>query len=292
MIRETVLYYLARGMYYSEICHSREMKDALTSLEKYDTYRLRLVSLILRAAERYGVSIRGRDVLDFGCGFGTLCSQFLEHGPRSVTGVDIDGAAIARAQTLYGNGRLRFQASEPDRIPLPAGSVDVVISYDVFEHVARPEAITDELYRVLRPGGQALIGTWGWYHPFAPHLFSVMPVPWAHVLCGERAVLRACRKIFLSPWYRPVMHDLDPEGRKRSDKYTEESISTDYLNKYLIRDYERLFARSPFDFKTHLVPFSSWYARWTAVLLRVPWVREFFASYVWFVLTKLAAAKA
>ncbi len=56
--------------------------------------------------------------------------------------------------------------------------VDVVLCYDVFEHVSRPAAVLDECYRILKPGGKMLIGTWGWYHPFAPHLWSTMPVPW------------------------------------------------------------------------------------------------------------------
>jgi SAM-dependent methyltransferase len=287
-ICERALYWLAKLLYRTELCLSSKMKEALASPEGYDAYRMGRINHILEAAARYGLSIEGKDVLDFGCANGVMCAPLLDHGARSVKGVDIDSEAIAQARALPGRAALSFLASEPDHIPLPDAAVDLVISYDVFEHVSCPEEVTAELFRVLRPGGQALIGTWGWHHPFAPHLFAAMPVPWAHLICSERSLIRACRLVYLSPWYRPTIHDFDAGGHRRFDKHMEESISTDYLNKYLIRDFEQVFRRSRFTFKSHVIPFGSWYARWTRVFLHFPWLREFLASYVWFVLTKPA----
>src|SRR5262249_2905539 len=140
----------------------------------------------------------------------------------------------------------------------------------------------------LVPGGKALIGTWSWWHPFAPHLWSVMPVPWAQVFFSERTILKVCRRVYHSAWYVPNMHDYDENGQRLADRYAHEAISTDYLNKYLIRDFEGALRASGFDYETHPVPFGSRYARWTRLCLRVPWLREFVAGYVWFVLTKAA----
>ncbi len=82
------------------------------------------------------------------------------------------------------------------------------------------------------------------------------------------------------------MHDLDTNGDKIQDKYTNDEISKDYLNKYLIKDFEDTFAKSRFEYQMFLVPFSSRYAMWTRVSLNVPLLREFVASYMWVVLTK------
>src|SRR5262249_8494689 len=162
-----------------------------------------------------------------------------------------------------------------DRIPLSDESVDVIICYDVFEHVAAPGRFLAECRRILRSGGAILIGTWGWYHPFAPHLWSTVAVPWAHVIFSEKTILRTARQVYWSDWYRPTMHDFDAEGRRIGDKYLAESIPESFLNKLLIRDYERVFAASGLDYVVHPRPFGSSYARWTKVFLHVPWIREF-----------------
>jgi SAM-dependent methyltransferase len=44
-------------------------------------------------------------------------------------------------------------------IPLPAGTVDLIISQSVFEHLAEPEQVYRELARVLRPGGRVIFLT-------------------------------------------------------------------------------------------------------------------------------------
>ena len=50
-------------------------------------------------------------------------------------------------------------------------------------------------------------------------------------------------------------------GKRLPDKYTHQTISTDYLNKLLIKDFEQLFLASGFIYETHPVPFGSRYAR-------------------------------
>ena len=84
------------------------------------------------------------------------------------------------------------------------------------------------------------------------------------------------------------MHDRDEYGNRRADTYTNETISKEYLNKLLIRDFERAFTAAGFDHETHPVPFGSRYARWTRRLLRISSLRELVSGYVWFVLTKPA----
>src|SRR5262249_22952768 len=157
-------------------------------------------------------------------GDGAITPRYLGAGAARVIGVDIDEKGIARARERHSAGGAEFLPSAPDRIPLADGSVEVIVSYDVFEHIRQPAPVLAEFHRVLRDGGKVLIGTWGWYHPFAPHLFAAMPVPWAHVFFSERTVLRTCRRVYNAPWYVPTMHDLDECGGKRADKYTEEEI--------------------------------------------------------------------
>jgi SAM-dependent methyltransferase len=285
-LSEKLLYLLAKALYRSHVCLSASMKEGLSSLDKYDQYRSERTDTILTHARRFGIDFKDKTVLDFGCGDGAITPHYLGAGARQVIGVDIDEKGISRAREKYSADNVTFYRNALDSIPLEDTSVDVIVSYDVFEHVSYASALLSEFYRLLRNNGKVLIGTWGWYHPFAPHLFSTMPVPWAHVFFSEKTVLRACRRVYNSSWYVPTMHDLDETGKKRADKYLEEEIPLSYVNKLFIKDFERIFRASQFRFEMYPLPFGSKYAQWTKVFLRNHFLREFVTSYLWVVLHK------
>lgn len=280
-IGEAVLYAAAKRLYRTEVAQTSEMKAALSDIDSYDRFREGEAEKVMAALARYGIDIAGKRVMDFGCNDGALSARYLAAGASKVVGVDIDAKALERARQLRAG--IEFVQSGVDRIPVPDSSVDLIVSFDVFEHVAHPEPILAEMRRVLAPGGCAVIGTIGWWSPFAPHLWSTMPVPWAHVAFSESTVLRTCRRVFHSPWYRPNMHDQDEGGNRVADKYTGDSISRDYLNHYLIRDFERAFRSRGFQFQTHAVPIHDMAA--LRPFCRIPWMRELISASVWFVLT-------
>lgn len=290
-IGEQVLYWLVKRLSKTEIAHSNEMRDALRDWDAFDVYRSEQIRRVGSAAQKYGVDFEDKTLLDLGCGDGAISVGYLMLGAQKVVGVDIEERSIERANQHFANERAEFHLGSVGGIPLPDESVDVVTCIDVLEHVAKPEMILAECKRVLRPGGKMLIWTWGWGHPFAPHLWHVMPVPWAHLLFSEKTVLRVCRRVAESNWYKPTVFDLDNDGNKRTDAYTRDAISTDYLNKYFLKDYDRLFSESGMTFVVHPLAFSSKYASWTQIFLKTPWLREFLTSYIWVVLEKAGGEK-
>jgi SAM-dependent methyltransferase len=285
-LSEHILYRLAKRLYRTEACISSQMREAVEDKKKYDAFRSRKIPHIMEAAKRYGIPIKDKVVLDLGCSNGAITREYLTQGATRVIGIDVDQSAIDRARASFAVPQLSFHVSVNDQFPLPDASVDTIISNAVFEHVSRPRLVLDECYRILKPGGKMLLGTWGWYHPFAPHLFFTMPVPWAHVIFSERTILRTCRKVYQSSWYTPTMHDLDENGQKKPDQYGGDEISTDYLNKLLIRDFEKIFRASQFEYRLFPIPFSHPYARWTRIFLKVPGLREVITSFFWAVLQK------
>lgn len=291
LIAEIALYNLARTLYRTEVAHSSAMKQALSDRAVLDVYRAEGVTRVLAAAERFGLSLAGADILDLGCSDGSLTVQYAACGPRSIVGIDVDAEAIARARRLRSAPGIEYRVSSTTELPLESNAVDVILCYDVFEHVSNPPVMLAECRRVLRPGGRMLIGTWGWCHPFAPHLWSTMPVPWAHVLVSERTLLRACRRVYHAPWYVPTFHDFNVDGTRKKDRYTEDRLSTDYLNKYRVRDFERAFEKSDLRWQVRLQPFGSRLARWTQPLLHIRYLREFVHGYLWALLEKPTAAE-
>ena len=104
------------------------------------------------------------DVLDVGCGTGTLTRQIYDalpaDAPRRVCGVDAAEAMIAVANKKAGNRPgLAFAAALAEDLPYPDASFDRVLSTFFFHHLnygLKVKALA-EIARVLRPGGQAAI---------------------------------------------------------------------------------------------------------------------------------------
>lgn len=95
-------------------------------------------------------------ILEIGCGIGTVVFE-LSRQRYDVRGIDISREAVAYGLKKYGDIRLEVQAAEI--LPYENESFDVVLSFDLFEHIARIDKHVSEVYRVLRQGGHYLFQT-------------------------------------------------------------------------------------------------------------------------------------
>jgi cyclopropane fatty-acyl-phospholipid synthase-like methyltransferase len=110
----------------------------------------------LRFIGATGVVNPGTTVLEVGTGTGALLQNLLQRGCRA-QGVELSTELIAEAERWF--GVLPIGKIDGVALPFPAGSFDVVLSFDVFEHIAESDAHLDEVRRVLRPGGAYLLQT-------------------------------------------------------------------------------------------------------------------------------------
>ena len=93
--------------------------------------------------------------LDIGCGTGSI-TRLLADSPRieSVTGIDPCSVFIERAQAKYAeHPAMTFEVGDGKHLPYKDMSFDVIISHTVLAHVPRCEAVLNEAFRVLKPGG-------------------------------------------------------------------------------------------------------------------------------------------
>ncbi len=97
--------------------------------------------------------------LDLGCGVGRL-TRALAGRAATVHGVDVSTEMLDRARaSLADLGNVELHHGDGVSIPLPDASVDLAISFVVFQHIPDPSVTLGyigELGRVLRPGGWAV----------------------------------------------------------------------------------------------------------------------------------------
>ncbi len=97
-----------------------------------------------------------RDVLEAGCGEG-YGADLIASVAHSVTAVDYDATTVAHVQSRY--PRVNVVAGNLAALPVPDGTVDVVVNFQVIEHLWDQAQFIAECRRVLRPGGLLLIST-------------------------------------------------------------------------------------------------------------------------------------
>jgi SAM-dependent methyltransferase len=96
-----------------------------------------------------------RDIVDLGCWDGATTSKYVPDGCR-VIGVEMSAEAGQRAAE---RGWKVVQADLNERIPLEDCICDVVTSNQVIEHLSDTDRFVSETYRLLQPGGMAVIST-------------------------------------------------------------------------------------------------------------------------------------
>jgi ubiquinone/menaquinone biosynthesis C-methylase UbiE len=98
----------------------------------------------------------GARILEVGCGRG-VALPVLERlcGPSRLVGLDIDPELLAVAATnLREHGTTaELCAADVRRMPFEDGAFDVIIDFGTLFHIAKPQAATAEIARVLAPGG-------------------------------------------------------------------------------------------------------------------------------------------
>jgi ubiquinone/menaquinone biosynthesis C-methylase UbiE len=142
--------------------------------------------------------LRGKQVLDVGCGLGGQTVAYAEAG-AVVTGTDLLEKNVEQsgAYAQMKGARAEFFVGDAAALPLCEGAFDTVVANDAMEHFAQPEVALREMARVAKPGGAIWIFFTPHYSPLGSHLYDYLYTPWCHLIfsraqlqAGIRAVLR------------------------------------------------------------------------------------------------------
>lgn len=129
----------------------------MTRFEKWFVNRdkkaeLNIAKVRQRLAELPSAAIQ--DVLELGCGIGAVAAFLTETYHMKVWGTDYDHRQIQIARKRHPeNAHLTYQVEDATRLSFQDASFDLVISQNVFHHLAQWQKAVLEIKRVLRPGG-------------------------------------------------------------------------------------------------------------------------------------------
>jgi len=136
----------------------------------------------------HGESLVGRTLLDVGGGPGYFASAFAQAGVHYI-GVEPDPTEMHAAGPALAHEPATFVRASGMALPFADDSVDISLSSNVAEHVQRPWQLGNEMLRVTRPGGLAVLSYTVWLGPFGGHEMGL-----SHYLGGARAAARYARK--------------------------------------------------------------------------------------------------
>jgi len=98
----------------------------------------------------------GARVLDVGCGAGQLVGELTRRGYEA-WGVDISEAMVRYGREHYHPDR--FRTADVEQLPFADNTFDGIVCLGVLEYLNRDEAALRDMWRVLKPGGRAIITT-------------------------------------------------------------------------------------------------------------------------------------
>ena len=180
------------------------------------------------------IMFKDKTVLDVGCGAGGKSLYYLSRGAKKVVGIDVvpkykeESEALAKDLGLDG---FEFYVQDAAKTDFPDCTFDTIIMNDAMEHVAKPEAVLEEMERILKPGGRLYVNFPPYNHPYGAHLSDVIGMPWVQAFFSDKTLIAA---------YKDLVSD-KPDGEERINfriglnEKGEEYFS--YLNKMSIKRF-------------------------------------------------------
>ena len=97
--------------------------------------------------------LRGKRVLDLGCGYGEHCKMFIERGADSVLGIDISQKMLAVANRENADPRIEYRRLPMERLDEIDDNFDLVVSSLALHYVKDFAPVVKNVHRLLKNGG-------------------------------------------------------------------------------------------------------------------------------------------
>lgn len=124
--------------------------------QELDAYRYEKLNYLPRLVDF--TSYKSKDLLEVGCGAGIDLVHFGKAG-ANLTAIDLSSTAIelARKNLEYNGLNADLQVMNGEAMLFADNTFDVVYAHGVLQYTANTEQMMAEIYRVLKPGGEAIV---------------------------------------------------------------------------------------------------------------------------------------
>lgn len=184
----------------------------------------------------------GEQILDIGSGPGFLASEIAHAvGPTGrVTGIDISDSMLAMAQNRCADQPwVEFRKVDAIQLPFEDETFDAAVVAQVYEYIADIESALAELYRVLRPGGRALILDTDWeslvLHTSDPDRSRRVLAAWDQHLVDPtlpRTLMPKLRRAGFTLIHRSVMPIFNPDYDPDTYSYGWISLVVSFVSRW------------------------------------------------------------
>lgn len=152
--------------------HKQNLGASGESPEFFAEYKIKDVFNLINSQ-----SIKVNNILDFGAGTGSSVPYFQKYFPNvSLTCLDVSKKSLEVGKNRYCK-YAHFQSFNGEVIPFSDNTYDLVFAACVFHHIPHNEHITlmQEWFRVLKPGGVAIIYEHNPLNPLTVHAVNTCP---------------------------------------------------------------------------------------------------------------------
>ncbi len=99
-----------------------------------------------------------KSVLDLACGSGYGAASLKENS-RQVVAIDLSEQAVAYAKSHFHREGIHFLVGDATCLPFPDARFDVVVAFEIIEHIEKDAEFLREVKRILKPEGLAILST-------------------------------------------------------------------------------------------------------------------------------------
>ena len=146
--------------YWNDHIHDLEVATqpvgSIDFFDELDEYRFDKLRYLPHLVDFSGY--KGKKLLEIGCGVGIDLVRFAKGGTE-VTGIDLANVSIELAQENFEQRGLpvNLQVMNGEELQFETDSFDIVYAHGVLQYTANAPKMVDEIQRVLRPDGEAII---------------------------------------------------------------------------------------------------------------------------------------
>lgn len=157
-------------------------------------------------------------ILEVGCGIGNIVFELTRQG-HDIIGRDISREAIAYGLKKYPGIKIEVQPAE--ELKFERESFDIVLSFDLFEHIIQIDKHISEVFRVLRPGGYYMFQTPSKYSNIIFETLQTRTLQWRN--------------------YHPSLHS-SGQLRRRLSRHGFEArfVKMNPINEFTIKKFKKL----------------------------------------------------